>query len=528
MMKKNYFLKNLQVNPWLESRRGVAGRKGLVIGAYETCTDGEYKLTPEGEKLNGQIQGKLTELLKDSGIKFGKAALYHGICDYYSTVIAGLGLENTGYNETEVLYENRENIRWAAAQGVLMQQNQDVSCVCMDPMGCPEAAAEGSKLANWSYQELRDPENRIPHPDIDLLANCTEGEKEGWFKGCVMADGQNVARTLEDIPANIMTPKFFAEEAIRILCPCGVHVSVRNMKWIEDQRMFAFLNMAKGSCEPPYFLEINYCGGSETDRPVLLIGKGVTFDSGGICLKTCIPQETYTLDMADYRGAMNGAAVVVGTIKSLARLGIPINVVGLIPLFENMPSGSALKPGDVVLTLKGKTIVVEDTDNEGRLALADALAYSEHFQPCLDVTIGNLAPGGKWSLGSGATPVFSSSQIVWDEMKKAGSMTGDRVWRFPLWKQYVDRVRMCKHVDMCNTGKGFPTANSCLAAGFLSEFVPDCDFVHLDTAGTGMKTRGLYAPYLRGGFMTGRPVRTVVQFLINMACPLDSTTKCSK
>ncbi|KAK9508946.1 hypothetical protein O3M35_006376 [Rhynocoris fuscipes] len=283
-----------------------------------------------------------------------------------------------------------------------------------------------------------------------------------------------------------------------------------------EKNLTAFLAMARGSCDPPLFLELAYCGGQEEDKPVLLTGKGVTFDSGGICLKKCRGMDMYKANMA-------GAAVIVGAMRALAILGLPINVNALIPLMENMPGGMALKPGDVVVSMNGKTIRVEHTDNEGRVALADALAYGHNLKPCLTINIATLTVGMKQALGCSATGAFSTSDVVWEELKKAGAHTGDRVWRMPSWKLFSERVTGYLSSDVDNIGKG--RGSPCLGNAFLMEFAPPVDFLHMDIMGTGMKSIGSPV-YMREGLMTGRPTRTLVQFLAQMACPLDKPSEC--
>ncbi|VEN48523.1 unnamed protein product [Callosobruchus maculatus] len=239
--------------------------------------------------------------------------------------------------------------------------------------------------------------------------------------------------------------------------------------------MFSFLSVAQGSAEPPKFLEITYNkGGSES--PFVLVGKGVTFDTGGISIKPADSMDEMRADMA-------GAATVLSTVFGLAKLNLEANVKVLIPLTENMPSGTAVKPGDVVRARNGKSISVDNTDAEGRLILADALCYSADLKPKWVLDVATLTGAMRVALGSGCTGVFSNSYDLYNTLQSAGSKTGDRVWRMPLWKHYTKQI--CEHpsCDMSNLGKK-GGAGACTAAAFLREFVPEkTDWMHLDIAG---------------------------------------------
>ncbi|XP_014257114.1 cytosol aminopeptidase-like [Cimex lectularius] len=489
-------------------------KKGLVLGVYEGCKAGEYKFTPTGSKFDEEVGGKVSELVKGTDMSVGKTRVFHNLgSEFYAVALAGLGQEGLSYNENETLDECKENIRIAAGLGSMALNKNGVAKIFVEGFTNTEAAAEGSTLAVWKYQELKHSENRSQESTVDLY---DDPDVESWARGKIKSESQNIARKLEETPANIMTPMKFAQSAIEILCPCGVQVDIRDRDWIMEKGMTAFLAMARSSCDPPLFLEISYCGGSEEDKPVVLVGKGVTFDSGGLCLHPCRLMNEYKADMA-------GAAVIVGTMKALALLGLPINVTGLIPLMENMPGGMAMKPGDVVAGLGKKTMRIENPSHDGRIILSDALAFSTIYKPCLVISIATSTQGIREALGSSASGSFTTSEVVWKEMRKAGAVTGDRVWRMPAWKVFTDKVTNFESVDVDNVGKfyGSPSKN----AAFLLEFAPPVDYMHMDIFGTGMRSYGIPA-YLKEGHMTGRPTRTVVQFLNQMACPMDKVTEC--
>ncbi|KAF6199256.1 hypothetical protein GE061_007281 [Apolygus lucorum] len=490
-------------------------KKGLVLGVFEGCKEGEMKLSNTGRKFDEETGGKLSELIKGQDLTLGKARVFHNLSsEFYAIAVAGAGPEAAGYNENEVLDECRENIRVAAGVGAMALQKNGVEKIYVEAFTNASSAAEGSTLGVWKFQELKNKNNRSTESTVDLYE---DPDSDNWARGRIRAESQNIARKLEETPANIMTPMAFAQAAIEILCPCGVQVDIRDRDWIMEKGMTAFLAMARSSCDPPLFLEISYCGGSEEDKPVVLVGKGTTFDSGGLCLKKCRP-------MSEMKASMAGGAVIVGAMKAIALLGLPVNINALIPLMENMPGGMAMKPGDVVAGLAKRTMKIEKPSHEGRIILADTLSYAAQFKPCLTITIGVLASGTRVAMSSAASAAYTSSEVVWQEIKKAGSVSGDRVWRWPAWKFYSKNVTDFECCDVDNVGKGFgggpPMANA-----FLMEFAPPVDFLHIDIHGTGMRSNGT-PPYLRDGHMSGRPTRTLIQFLNQMACPLDANSEC--
>lgn len=281
--------------------------------------------------------------------KIGSCKVFNNIDpDYGSVAVVGLGMEGLGYNELEQLDEGLENIRIASGVGAMCLATTGCTRIWVDPMQAAEQAAEGSGLATWKYQANRTKQERKPIPKLELFDS---PDGDAWTRGLFKADAQNLARSLSDAPGNQITPTSFAQAAVDALCPCGVSTEVRNLDWIESKSMTSFLSVAKSSCEPPIFLEISYCGEHDAGRPVLIVGKGITFNSGGLCLKQ--PE-----GMSQYRASMSGAASVIATIRAAAALSLPINLVGLIPLCENMPSGMAFKPGDVITTLNGKTVAI--------------------------------------------------------------------------------------------------------------------------------------------------------------------------
>lgn len=441
----------------------------------------------------------------------GSARIFNNVDqEFWSIAVVGLGREKLGYNEMEAIDEGMEAARAAAGKGAQLLKHQGVSRILIEGLGHPEQAAEGSALALWRYQENRRKENQEVIPTLELF---DDPDMDGFQRGLFKAECQNMARKLADTPANLMTPLHFAQETVNELCPCGLKVEVHDRDWIEQKRMQAFLAVARGSCEPPVFLEIGYCGGPPDQKPVLIAGKGITFDSGGLCLKGC-------KWMKNQRAAMCGAAAIVAAMRAVAALSLPINIQVVIPLCENMPSGMAMKCGDLVMGLNGKSIQIEDTDCEGHLILADAFVYGQSmYKPRLVIDLASLSPGVRAGLGSAASGVFCNSQTMWSQVRKAGVITGDRVWRMPLWKYFTKKVTYYRSHDVNNRGHG--KGNPCKAAAFLNEFINCVDWIHFDITGVGKKAENKVYPYYTKGRMTGRPTRTLIQLLYQLSCPAE-------
>lgn len=486
--------------------------KGLVVGVYEKEGESEEaKFTSGAEKFDDRVAGKLMELVRECNITgvLGKGKVFSNFDGEFSSVaVVGLGKEGIGYNELENLDEGMENARVAAAVGAIKLQQCGMKCIAIDGMEYPEQAAEGGALAVWLFQDNKRKQDRRVVPKLELYDS---PDQDSWTRGLFKAEAQNLARRLSDSPANMMTPTCFAQAAVDALCPCGVNVEVRNIDWIEAQNLTSFLTVARSSCEPPVLLEITYCGASPDERPILLLGKGITYNSGGLCLHR-------KKGIDELRACMAGAAVVVASIRAAAALSLPINVTGIIPLCENMPSGMAFKPGDVITCLNGKTLCIHDTSKTSVVVMADPLIYAQNtYKPKLVLDIATTSIGVKKALGGSATGVFSSSHYIWKQLHKAGALSGDRMWRLPLWNYYSKKVTDYLSFDVSNRGHG--PASACLAAAAIKEFIPCNDWAHLDIRGVGMRTTTNTIPYLARGRMTGRPTRTIIQFLYQMACP---------
>ncbi|KAL7855741.1 hypothetical protein AOLI_G00193450 [Acnodon oligacanthus] len=484
-------------------------RKGLVLGVYEKQKDDDgVVFTEAAASFDRSVSGKLGELLSVSGppLKIGKGRVFYGLHqDFASVAVVGLGKKGVGVCGKENWDNCKENIRAAVSAGCRQLQDLEIPQVEVDPCGDGQSAAEGAVLGLFEYDELKSKKKFRVTPQLHGSADTA-----AWEKGVLYAEGQNLARRLMEAPANYVTPTVFAETIEQKLSPFSDRVIIhkRPQSWIESEQMGAFLSVSKGSEEPPVFLELHYTGSPDSSQaPLVLVGKGITFDSGGISLKP-------SSGMDAMRADMGGAATVCSAIVTAAALKLPINIIGLTPLCENMPSGKANKPGDVVRAKNGKTIQVDNTDAEGRLILADALCYAHSFNPRAVVNAATLTGAMDVALGSAAAGVFTNSDWLWEQLHKASVITGDRVWRMPLFQHYTRQVTESALADLNNIGKYSRSGGACTAAAFLREFVTASHWAHLDIA--GVMTNKDEVPYLRKG-MSGRPTRTLIEFAAVLA-----------
>ena len=328
------------------------------------------------------------------------------------------------------------------------------------------------------------------------------GVQQGLARGRAIAAGVRFARELGNLPANHCTPAILAEEAKRMGKQNGLKVEVLERRDAEKLGMGSFLAVAKGSDEPPKFIVLRYQGGEPGGAPIVLVGKGVTFDTGGISIKPAAEMDEMKFDMG-------GAASVLGTLLSVAMLKPEINVVGIIPACENMPSGRAVKPGDVVTSMSGRTIEILNTDAEGRLILCDALTYAERFKPAAVVDIATLTGACVIALGHQHSGLFTTDEDLANDLLAAGREALDTAWRLPLDEEY-DEALKSNFADMANVG---PRAGgSITAAMFLKRFTGKYRWAHLDIAGTGRKSG-----VAKGG--TGRPVGLLTHFVLAQVKP---------
>jgi len=318
--------------------------------------------------------------------------------------------------------------------------------------------------------------------------------------GRICGLGVNAARNLANLPGNVCTPTYLASQARRLSRRHEkLTVSVLNEKKMRDLGMGALLSVSAGSAQPARLIVMNYRGAKAGEKPHVLVGKGITFDSGGISLKPGAKMDEMKFDMG-------GAASVFGAMHAVADLGLPLNVIGVVAAAENMPSGTATKPGDVITSMAGKTIEVLNTDAEGRLVLCDALTYVRRFKPATVIDIATLTGAMVVALGDHATGLFSNDDALASDLLAAGEHSHDRAWRMPLWDDYQKQIKS-PFADIANIGG--PGAGSITAACFLSRFTEGLTWAHLDIAGTAWSSSPKGA--------TGRPVSLLLAYLMDRA-----------
>lgn len=374
-----------------------------------------------------------------------------------------------------------ESCRRAAGAGVRAARARGLGSVAFRvPEGADEtvwqASAEGLALGDWGYDGLRDAEGRPAPPGTRLLVTpgpVSPGARAAVRRGRILAEAQNATRELVTLPGNTVTPRYLADAAERLGRAHGFRTEVRGGDRLEEEGWGALLAVSRGSVEPPCFIEMEHEGRGGV--PFVVVGKGVTFDAGGISLKPASGMEDMKYDMA-------GAAAVLGIMTAAARLDIPQRVIGLVPATENLPSGNAVKPGDVVRGLSGKSIEVINTDAEGRLILSDALTYAQRLEPAAIIDMATLTGACVIALGHHAVAVLTATDGFAEELAAAGDMTGERTWPLPLWREY--RTQLDSDIaDIRNIGgRGGGTITG---GWFLREFVSDdVRWAHLDIAGT--------------------------------------------
>jgi len=350
----------------------------------------------------------------------------------------------------------------------------------MPPRDIGQFAAEGLAQGAWIFTEMKKPpeDQKPPLASFTILAPDATGEVDaGHHVGAAIGAGQTLTRGLQVLPGNVCTPAFLGKTAEDLANRHGFDVTVLDKAAIVREKMGALLSIAQGSAEEPRFITLEYKGAD--GAPVVLVGKGVTFDTGGISIKPAQNMEEMKFDMS-------GAAAVLGTFEMLGRLKPKVHVVGLIPSTENMPSGTAVKPGDVITSHFGKTIEMINTDAEGRLILCDALSYARRYRPAAVVDAATLTGAIVIALGHTASGLMGNDDALIEEIRTAGERSGERAWPLPMWDDYRELMKS-DIADVKNAG-GRP-AGSISAGWFLREFVDGFPWAHLDIAGTAYTDR---------------------------------------
>jgi leucyl aminopeptidase len=464
-----------------------------------------HELTPAAKRVDQASKGALRKALGDVSGKTGSTLLLRSLPGVAAerVLLVGLG-ERKEFAEAAY----RDALRAAAN--------------ALKELGAKEAALflvdvkVGARAVSWNVRQavlgMREAFYRFDHlktqkkSDEPVLAKVVlpltsnKQLQTALDEATATAEGAALARTLGNLPGNICTPTYLAEEAKKLGREFKLNVEVLERRDMEKLGMGAFLAVTNGSHQPPKLIVLRYAGAAKGDKPLVLVGKGITFDTGGISLKP-------SAEMDEMKFDMSGAASVLGTLRALAGMRAPLNVVGIIPTCENMPGGQAIKPGDIVTTLSGQTVEILNTDAEGRLILCDALTYAARFEPDAIVDIATLTGACVVALGHIATGLFANDQKLADAIRDAADDAWDRVWQMPLWEDYQEQLRS-NFADFANIG-GRP-GGSITAACFLARFTREMRWAHLDIAGTAWKSG-------RDKGSTARPVPLLVRFAMRQA-----------
>ena len=444
----------------------------------------------------------------DLAEKTGSTLLLHGVAGLLAERVLLLRLGERGKYDVAAF---REAVRGLGAALKTIGAKDSVLPVAdfaLGNRGLPWAVRQtvlGLRDAFYRFDQLKT-QKKPPVPALASVriaiagAPVTLQAQAALKEALATADGADLARTLGNLPPNLCTPSYLAGEAKKLARQYKLGIEVLERRDMERLGMGALLAVTRASHQPPKLIVLRYAGAAKTKKPLVLVGKGITFDTGGVSLKPAPEMDEMKFDMS-------GAGSVLGAIRALAEMRAPVNVIGVVPACENMPGGAATRPGDVVTTMSGQTVEILNTDAEGRLILCDALTYSERFNPEAVVDVATLTGACVIALGHVATGLFANDQKLADEIRAAGEDAWDRVWQMPLWEDYQEQLRS-NFADMANIG-GRP-AGSITAACYLARFTRKLKWAHLDIAGTAWRSG-------RDKGSTGRPVPLLVRLALRKA-----------
>ncbi|MEX0750973.1 MAG: leucyl aminopeptidase [Dehalococcoidia bacterium] len=480
----------------------------IVVNLFEGVT------APAGATgaVNDALSGAISELIAAGDVrgKQGEMTLLHsfGKLPAKRVLIAGLG--KTGDFNIDKVRELSANVaRFLRGKRITRFATiaHGAGIGGLDAESCTQALAEGAVLGLYRFdRHKKTDDDAIEVAAITLVehdATRVDAMHRAAERGTIMAEAANFARDLSNEPSNVLTPTEFAARTEKMAAEHQLGFTVFDRAKAEEMGMGAFLGVAKGSAQPPKFIMLTYRGGGE-GATLGLIGKGITFDTGGISIKPAAGME-------EMKGDMSGGAAVVAAMIAIARLKPKINVTALVPATENMPGGNATKPGDLLRAMNGKTIEVINTDAEGRLILADALSYAVQLDLSPVVDVATLTGAISVALGDVAFGVFANNDALVERVKAAATVSGERCWQLPMFPEYKD-LNKSMVADVKNTGGR--NAGSIAAAFFLKEFVDERPWAHLDIAGVDFfdKEKGTI---VKGA--SGIPVRTLVNLALDLA-----------
>ncbi len=485
----------------------------IIVSLFE----GARSLDGDMATMDKALGRAISRLVNQGGIKgkLGELTIIHslGKLPAARVVIVGLG------KKTALTVDKIRGVIAEACRSLRKKGVDDVATIVpgagivdITLESAAQAITEGTLLGLYSFR--RHITKKAEHGEIKRLSIVASSEADtnslerGCDKGRVLAEAAKLARDMANEPANYMTPADMARVAGKLAQDHGLELSVLEREQLQRLGMGALLGVAQGSAQAPKFIVLSYKGSDSDGVGLALVGKGVTFDSGGISLKSGDKME-------EMKGDMSGGAAVMAATSAIARLKLKINVTAVVPAVENLPSGFALKPGDILTAITGKTIEIISTDAEGRLIMADALGYANKLKAKLIVDVATLTGACQVALGSVCTGAFANNQELVQKVVAAGAEAGELMWQMPMHDEYKEQNKS-DVADIKNVGDRDAGAGAITAAQFLAEFVGDTPWVHLDIAGTSMSDKE--RKYLAKG-ATGVPVRT----LINLALAIASS-----
>lgn len=475
----------------------------LAVGIFES-----RKFTPTAEQLNDISNGHLLKLLKTGDFEgaSGQTLMLYDVPGIIAQRVLLVGCGKPG----KMTLSSYLSIHSAAAKHMATSNISEavsylteVEVADYDQAELTRHAVLAFEEALYRFDRFKNPKsNRAPKLRKVVFAQASQKQLQAnqtaILQGQAIANGVNRTKTLGNLPGNVCTPSYLAKEAKALQREFGtIKTSVLDEPEMKKMGMGALLSVSNGSKEPAKLIVMEYFNGKKSVAPLVIVGKGITFDTGGISIKPAQAMDEMKFDMC-------GAASVFGTVAACAEMKLPVNLVGVVAAAENMPSGSASRPGDIVTSLAGLTIEILNTDAEGRLVLCDALAYAERYKPAAVVDIATLTGACIVALGRHPSGLMGNNSKLISALKQAGERSGDRVWELPLWDDYAQQLRT-NFADLANVGNR--DGGAITAASFLSHFTKNYSWAHLDVAGTAWKTG-------ESKGATGRPVPLLVQYIM--------------
>jgi len=477
----------------------------IIVGLHEN-----QQLSPSAVSIDTLNQGIITQLIErgDMTGKNAETLLINYLPDSSIKRILLVGL-----GDKKQLTE--KSYRKALSSTIKALKPLKIESACctlneIDIKGCDitwktRQIIEVFNDATYLFQDtksIKDPAIKLEKITITTAEESKIKAETGLIQGIAIAKGMDLTKLLADLPGNFCTPTYLAEQASAIAANSkNMTVEILEESDMKTLGMGSFLSVSRGSRQPAKLITLNYQGGKKDEKPIVLVGKGLTFDAGGISLKPGAGMDEMKYDMC-------GGASVLGTLQAAAEMGLAINIVGIVPSSENMPDGDANKPGDVVTSMAGLTIEILNTDAEGRLILCDALTYAKKFNPEVVIDLATLTGACLVALGRVPSGLLGNDDALCNDLISAGETACDSLWRLPIWEEYHEQLKS-NFADLANIGGR--DAGTITAACFLSRFTEDYRWAHLDIAGTAWRSGGSN----KGA--TGRPVPLLTQYLINRA-----------